>query len=416
MAGKMEELIAALAEQQIALVEQQKAQQDQIGSLIDALHQKLSIGNQIEVGQPIQGVTELQDFNDFGSTKMTQNQNRNLNVIKVKTVQPTQTFAANHDFNDFGSPNMTQNQNSNQNDNDFSEFDSTDMSQIQNENQNLNISASNYSDELIHSHQIGDCIDLSKTIGSSISICSGPIDSHKSASNLSDELIYPHQIGDCRTSKLIPELASSKTNHTGGNFSNELINPHRNSDYTKSIKAASNLTLKSIDSFGISDCSTLNKNVCEQNVVSSHRGSLSMKIPIVGRPTKMSEVNKNVCEQNVVSSHRGSLSIKIPNNGRPTKMSELNFSSSYLIIRKPVENSKSKISKNIINSVPNASDSNISDEVKTKELDKSFTSSNLVSGISEIYSVDINKGLKSKDSSGEANSTLRAKSSNLKFP
>ena len=141
-----------------------------------------------------------------------------------------------------------------------------------------------------------------------------------------------------------------------------------------------------------------------------------MKIPIVGRPTKMSEVNKNVCEQNVVSSHRGSLSIKIPNNGRPTKMSELNVSSSSLNIRKPVDNSKSKISKNIINSVPNASDSNISDGVKTKELDKSFIFSNLVSSISEIYSVDINKGLKSKDSSGEANSTLRAKSSNLKFP
>ena len=59
------------------------------------------------------------------------------------------------------------------------------------------------------------------------------------------------------------------------------MDPHRNSDYTKSIKAASNLTLKSIDSFGISDCGTLNKYVCEQNVVSSHRGSLSMKIPIV---------------------------------------------------------------------------------------------------------------------------------------
>ena len=215
---------------------------------------------------------------------------------------------------------------------------------------------------------------------------------------------------------MIPEVASSKTNNTGGNFSNELIDPHKNSDYTKSTKAASNLTLKSIDSFGISDCSILNKNVCEQKVVSSHRGSLSMKIPIVGRPTKMSEVNKNVCKQKFVSSHEGSLTMKIPNVGRPTKMSEVNVSSSSLIIRKPVDNSKSKISKNIINSVPNASDSNISDEVKTKELDESFTSSNLVSGISEIYSVDINKGLKSKDSSGEANSNLRAKSSNLKFP
>ena len=136
-----------------------------------------------------------------------------------------------------------------------------------------------------------------------------------------------------------------------------------------------------------------------------------MKIPNDGRPTKMSEVNKNVCEQKVVSSHRGSLTIKIPNVGRPTKMSELNVSSSSLTIRMQVENSKSKISKNIIVFVPNASDSNISDEVKTKELDKSFTSSNLVSGISEIYSVDINK-----DSSGEANSTLRTKSSKLKFP
>ena len=76
MAGKMEELI-------VALVEMNKAQQSQIASLLEALHQKLSIGNQIEVGQPIQGVTELQDFNDFGSTKMTQNQNRNLNEIEV---------------------------------------------------------------------------------------------------------------------------------------------------------------------------------------------------------------------------------------------------------------------------------------------------------------------------------------------
>ena len=39
-----------------------------------------------------------------------------------------------------------------------------------------------------------------------------------------------------------------------------------------------------------------------------------------------------------------------------------------------------------------------------------------MSGISEIYSVDINKGLKSKDSSGDANSNLCAKSSHLKFP
>ena len=84
--------------------------------------------------------------------------------------------------------------------------------------------------------------------------------------------------------------------------------------------------------------------------------------------------------------------MKIPHNGRPPE-----------------------ISKNVINSVPNASDSNISDGVKTKELDKSFIFSNLVSCISEIYSVDINKGFKSKDSSGDANSNLRAKS-NLKFP
>ena len=266
MGGIVEEPYTARAEKLYALADQQKAQQDQIVSLIEALHQKINIGIQIEVKQPIQAVTELQDFNDFGSTKMTQNQNRNLNEIEVKTVQPTQTFAANHDFNDFGSTNMTQNQKGNQNDHDFSEFDSKDMSQIQNENQNLNISASNFSDELIHSHQIGDCIDLSKTIGSSISICSGPIDPHKSASNFSDELIYPHQIGDCRTSKLIPELASSKTNHTGGNFSNELINPHRNSDYTKLTNTGSDLTLKQIDSFGISDCSTLvtNKSLNKQ--------------------------------------------------------------------------------------------------------------------------------------------------------
>ena len=158
MAGIMEELCTARAEKLYALADQQKAQQDQIVSLIEALHQKINIGIQIEVKQPIQAVTELQDFNDFGSTKMTQNQNRNLNEIEVKTVQPTQTFAANHDFNDFGSTNMTQKQNRNQNDKDFSEFDSKDMSQIQNENQNLNISASNYSDESIHSQQIGDCL------------------------------------------------------------------------------------------------------------------------------------------------------------------------------------------------------------------------------------------------------------------
>ena len=97
-------------------------------------------------------------------------------------------------------------------------------------------------------------------------------------------------------------------------------------------------------------------------------------------------------------------------------MSEVNISSSSLIIRKPVGNLKSKISKNIIEFVPNASDSNISDGVKTKELDKSYTSSNLASGSTEIYSIDTNKGLKPKDSSGEANSNLRAKSSNLKFP
>ena len=91
----MEELCTAMAEQMYALAEQQKAQQSQIGSLIEALHQKLYIGIQIEVKQPTQACTELQDFNDFGSTKMTQNQNRNLNEIEVKTVQPTHTFAAN---------------------------------------------------------------------------------------------------------------------------------------------------------------------------------------------------------------------------------------------------------------------------------------------------------------------------------
>ena len=89
------------------------------------------------------------------------------------------------------------------------------MSQIQNGNQNLNISASNYSDEPIDSHQIGDCSDLSKTIGSScsepidshkstISLCSGPIDPHNSAGNFSDEPIDSHQISDCRMSKLKP--------------------------------------------------------------------------------------------------------------------------------------------------------------------------------------------------------------------
>ena len=137
----MEELIAAMAEQQKALVAQNKAQQDQIASLVDALQQKINIGIQ----------------------------------IKVKTVQPKQAVAEVHDFNNFGSTNMTQNQNRNQNVHDFNEFDSTDMSHIQNKNQNLNISASNYSDELIDPHQIGDCSDLSKTIGSSISIAVGQL-------------------------------------------------------------------------------------------------------------------------------------------------------------------------------------------------------------------------------------------------
>ena len=86
-------------------------------------------------------------------------------------------------------------------------------------------------------------------------------------------------------------------------------------------------------------------------------------------------------------------------------MSGLNFSSSSLIIRKPVENSKSKISKNINKFVPNASESNSYDRVKTKELDKSYTSSNLASGSTEIYSIDTNKGFKHiKDEN------------NLKFP
>ena len=86
-----------------------------------------------------------------------------------------------------------------------------------------------------------------------------------------------------------------------------------------------------------------------------------------------------------------------------------------MIIRKPVENFKSKISKNITKFVPNTSESNISDGVKTKELDKSYTSS-IASCSTEIYSIDTNKGLKPKDSSGEANSNLCAKSSHLKFP
>ena len=47
---------------------------------------------------------------------------------------------------------------------------------------------------------------------------------------------------------------------------------------------------------------------------------------------------KNVCGQNVVSTHRGSMTMKIPNKGRPAKISELNVSSSSLNIRKPVDN------------------------------------------------------------------------------
>ena len=64
MAGIMEELCTARAEKLYALADQQKAQKDQIVSLIEALHQKINIGIQIE----------------------------------VKTVQPTQTVAADHDL------------------------------------------------------------------------------------------------------------------------------------------------------------------------------------------------------------------------------------------------------------------------------------------------------------------------------
>ena len=153
------------------------------------------------------------------------------------------------------------------------------------------------------------------------------------------------------------------------------------------------------------------KMVCEPNEVNNITGSLTIKIPNVGRPMKMSDDFKALILTIFINVYSGFLTIKITHKVKPSKMSDVNVSSSSLNIRKPVDNSKSKISKIIINSVPNASDSNISDGVKTKELDKSFAFSNLVSCISEIYSVDINK-----DSSGEANSTLRAKSSNLKYP
>ena len=81
MAGQMEELYTAMAEQMYALAEQQKAQQDQIASLVDALQQRLNIGIQIKVQtvQPAQAVAAVNDFNEFDSTKMTQNQNRNQN-------------------------------------------------------------------------------------------------------------------------------------------------------------------------------------------------------------------------------------------------------------------------------------------------------------------------------------------------
>ena len=47
--GKMEELIAAMAEQQNALVEQNKAQQDQIAGLVDAIKQMPGIAAPIQV-------------------------------------------------------------------------------------------------------------------------------------------------------------------------------------------------------------------------------------------------------------------------------------------------------------------------------------------------------------------------------
>ena len=47
MAGIMEEPCTARAEKLYALADQQKAQQDQIGSLIEALHQKINIRIQI---------------------------------------------------------------------------------------------------------------------------------------------------------------------------------------------------------------------------------------------------------------------------------------------------------------------------------------------------------------------------------
>ena len=96
------------------------------------------------------------------------------------------------------------------------------------------------------------------------------------------------------------------------------------------------------------------KNVCEPNVVSSHSGSLAIKIPNVGRPMKMSDENR-----------LASNSVQLNVNSNDTT---INASSSSLTNRKPVENSY----KDIIKFVPNASDSNISDRVKTKELDKSL--------------------------------------------
>ena len=49
MTGKMEELIAAMAEQQNTLVEQNKAQQDQIAGLVDAIKQMPGIAAPIQV-------------------------------------------------------------------------------------------------------------------------------------------------------------------------------------------------------------------------------------------------------------------------------------------------------------------------------------------------------------------------------
>ena len=76
MTGKMEELVAAMGEQQKALVEQNKAKQDQIADLIAVTQQKLGLNSRNciihiiqptkadEIIQPVQADSAFKKFND----------------------------------------------------------------------------------------------------------------------------------------------------------------------------------------------------------------------------------------------------------------------------------------------------------------------------------------------------------------